>query len=115
MRRITFGVESHLRQIAVIPVSHAFDSYAQDVQAKLHESGFYVDADTSDLTLNKRIRNAEISHYTFICVVGAKEAETGTVNIRKATADGKDIVLTLNEAITAFKALEASKSRDHHL
>ena len=103
------------RQIAVIPVSHAFDSYAQEVQAKLHNVGFHVDADISDLTLNKRIRNAETSHYTFICVVGAKEAEAGTVNIRKATADGKDVVLALNEAIAAFKALEVSKSRDHHL
>lgn len=100
------------RQIAVIPVSHAYDDYANEVQAALHETGFHVDVDCSDLTLNKKIRNAEINHYNFICVVGGKEAEFRSVNIRKATSDGKDVLLSLSEAIAKFKQLEGSKSRD---
>lgn len=103
------------RQIAVIPVSHAYDEYAQSVQSALHAAGFHVDADTSDLTLNKKIRNAEVNHYTFICVVGGKEAEAGSVNLRKATKEGKDIVLSLADTIAAFKTLDESKSRDNVL
>lgn len=103
------------RQIAVIPVSHVYDDYAHRVQAALHDAGFYVDADCSDLTLNKKIRNAEVNQYTFILVVGGKEAETETVNVRKATVDGKDLLLSLADAIAAFKQLESSKTRENIL
>lgn len=99
------------RQIAVIPVSHVYDGYAEEVSKALHDAGFHADADCSDLTLNKRIRNAEVGHYTFICVVGGKEAESRSVNIRKAKADGSDVLLSLEEAIARFKELETSKSR----
>jgi len=103
------------RQAAVIPVSHTYDEYATKVQEQLHQAGFYVDLDISDLTLNKKIRNAEVNHYTFICVVGGKEAESGTVNLRKATADGQDLLLPIPDAIAKLKDLEERKSRDNFL
>lgn len=103
------------RQIAIIPVSHVYDEYACKVQTALHDAGFHVDADCSDVTLNKKIRNAEIGHYTFILVVGGKEAETNTVNVRKATAEGTDVLLSIDNAIAAFKQLESSKSRENVL
>jgi len=98
------------RQAIVVPVSHANDEYALKVQQKLHDAGFYVESDCSDFTFNKRIRNAETNKHSFILVVGNKEAEDGTVNVRKATADGKDLLLSLDECIAKFKELEASKS-----
>lgn len=99
------------RQVSVIPVSHNYDAYALRVAQSLQNAGMYADADVSDLTLNKRIRNAETGHYTFILVVGAKEEESGTVNIRKASIDGTDIVLSLDDAIARLQALSSAKSR----
>ena len=103
------------RQLAVIPVSHIYDEYALQVQSRFQEAGFFADADVSDLTLNKRIRNAEVSKYSFIIVVGGKEVENGTVNIRKAAADGQDVLLTVDEAMTKFSKLSSSKSRANQL
>ncbi|PJF18555.1 Threonine-tRNA ligase [Paramicrosporidium saccamoebae] len=103
------------RQIAVVPVSHAYDEYAGEVQTALHSAGFHVDADLSDLTLNKKIRNAEVNHYTFICVVGGKEAETRMINIRKASKDGNDVLLSIDDAIAKFKELDESKTRDNFI
>jgi threonyl-tRNA synthetase len=97
------------RQAVVVPVSHANDEYALKVQKALFDAGFHVEADCGDFTFNKRIRNAELNKFTFILVVGNKEAEEGTVNFRKATADGKDLLLPLDVAIQKLKALEASK------
>lgn len=102
------------RQIAIVPVSHVYDAYANEVQAILHEAGFHCDADVSDLTLNKKIRNAEVSQYTFILVVGGKEEEAKTVNIRKATADGKDVVLSIHDAVAKFKEMDETKTRNNH-
>lgn len=97
------------RQAIVVPVSHANDAYAQEVEKRLHDAGFYVESDCGDATFNKRIRNAETNKHTFIVVVGNKEAEDGTVNVRKATADGKDLLLPLDLFITKLKSLEESK------
>ena len=98
------------RQIMVVPVSHAHDEYALRVQKRLHDAGFYVEADTGDLTFNKRIRNAEIAGHTFILVVGSVEVERGTVNIRKGSPEGKDVEMSLESAVAVFAELQQSKS-----
>jgi threonyl-tRNA synthetase len=70
------------RQVIVVPVSNKLDHYAQQLQQRLHNEGFYVDADLSDNTLQKKIREAQLSQYNFILVVGEKEAQEGSVNVR---------------------------------
>lgn len=103
------------RQVIVVPISHNFDAYAENIRQLLHNAGFNVESDLSDLTFNKKIRNAEISHHTFIAVVGAKEEETCTVNLRKAGVDDKDVLISIDEAIVKFKELERSKSLENRL
>jgi len=103
------------RQAMVIPVSHANDEYARAAQKQLYDAGFEVDVDCSDLTLNKKIRNAETGFYSFIFVVGNKEAEQGTINVRKANDDGSDLVLPLEDVIQRLKNLSESKTRENKL
>ena len=99
------------RQVIVVPISHSFDAYAEKVRQTFHDAGFHAESDLSDLTFNKKIRNAEITHHTFIAVVGGKEAETSTINLRKASPEGTDVLLSIEEAVTKLKELERSKSR----
>ena len=58
------------------------------VREAITAAGFRVtaDLDTGD-TLNKKIRNAQLSQHNFILVVGEREETHGTVNIR--TRDNK--------------------------
>lgn len=49
------------RQVIVLPVAAAFKDYAVDVATRLWDAGLYAEADLTDSTLNKRIRNAEIA------------------------------------------------------
>lgn len=49
----------------VLPVAAPFKEYAQQVAQRLWDAGLYAEADTSDSTLNKRIRNAEMAQ---VCV-----------------------------------------------
>ena len=72
----------------ILSVSAKFDEYGESVRSRLHEAGFQVDMEKDPgLTLNKKIRNAQLEQYNFIMVVGEKEAANGTVNIR--TRDNK--------------------------
>lgn len=48
---------------------------------------FHVDVDKSGETLGRMVRNSQLARYNFILVVGEREAENGTVNVR--TRDGE--------------------------
>ncbi|KAI9271426.1 threonyl-tRNA synthetase [Sporodiniella umbellata] len=77
------------RQGVVIPVSSQFADYAQQVADALaqgshgSEAHYFVDVDRSPRDrLNKMIRQAQLQQYNFIFVVGQKEMDEGTVNVR---------------------------------
>ena len=70
------------RQVMLIPVHEKFREYAEGIQKKLHDAGFYVDVDTSKNTFQKKVRNAQIAQYNYQLIVGETEANNGSVNVR---------------------------------
>ena len=54
------------RQVIVLPVAHAFDDYASEVATRLHDAGFYSEANLSSETLNKRILEAQVAQWNYI-------------------------------------------------
>eukprot|EP00484_Ammonia_sp_Unknown_P029164 CAMPEP_0197024578 /NCGR_PEP_ID=MMETSP1384-20130603/5093_1 /TAXON_ID=29189 /ORGANISM="Ammonia sp." /LENGTH=961 /DNA_ID=CAMNT_0042452981 /DNA_START=48 /DNA_END=2933 /DNA_ORIENTATION=- len=73
------------RQIIVIPVTPAYNGYAHKVGAIFATGAgtrYWCDVDDSRDRLNNKIRKAQTNQYNFILVVGEKEEENNTVNIR---------------------------------
>ncbi|KAF9204688.1 threonyl-tRNA synthetase [Haplosporangium sp. Z 27] len=100
------------RQVQVIPVAAALIPYAEKVQKQLHDAGFFADVDSTDSTLNKKIRNAEIAQYNFIFVVGAEEESSNSVNVRSrddVDSKAKGQVRPLEEVIPKLKELKEKK------
>lgn len=79
------------------------------VREKISAAGYRVTADTdAGDTMNKKIRNAQLSQHNFILVVGEKEQTNGTVNIR--TRDNKVLgEHSIDKVIERFRYL--SKER----
>ncbi|XP_045216182.2 threonine--tRNA ligase 1, cytoplasmic-like isoform X3 [Mercenaria mercenaria] len=76
------------RQAIVIPVASAFDEYAMQVKQQIFDAGFLCDAELDPSnTLNKKVRNSQLAQYNFILVVGEKEVESKSANVR--TRDNK--------------------------
>lgn len=98
------------RQAMIIPVAGPFNEYATKVKQQLFEAGFMCDVDVDDSdTMNKKIRNAQLAQYNFIMVVGEKEFNGNTVNVR--TRD--NLVhgeFTIDAVIDKFKALARSRT-----
>lgn len=94
-------------------------AYAEEVKARLFDEGFFVEVDGSDATLNKKIRNAELSQVNFVLVVGAEEAESKSVNVRcrddEGERKGKGEVRGLEEVVSKLKVLRESKAKDSRL
>eukprot|EP00795_Rhopilema_esculentum_P006287 gene6286-11708_t len=100
------------RQAIVIPVSSKYDEYAAEVCGKIKDEDFMIDANYDPgETLNKKIRNAQLAQYNFILVVGEKEKESGTVNVR--TRDNKvHGEKSIQAIIERFAALRSEKLAD---
>ncbi|MBW0507961.1 hypothetical protein O181_047676 [Austropuccinia psidii MF-1] len=106
------------RQVLVIPVASAHKAYAQEVAQKLRDAGLYADADMTDATLPKKIRNGEISSYNFILVVGTEELESQSVNVRSADdvgQKGKAEALPLEGTLQRLLQLKAERRLDNRL
>ncbi|XP_049785743.1 threonine--tRNA ligase 1, cytoplasmic isoform X1 [Schistocerca cancellata] len=104
------------RQCIVIPVGPSVDDYAHKVQKEIYNSGFLcdVDVDPGD-TMNKKIRNAQLSQYNFIMVVGEKEKTSGTVNVRTRDniVHGEFSVPTVIEKFCKLKQDRTLKSEEN--
>ncbi|KAI7867143.1 hypothetical protein BDF14DRAFT_1727140 [Spinellus fusiger] len=106
------------RQVIVIPVAAAFFGYAQEIVDKLVTLGIYADADVSDNTLNKKIRNGELAQYNFIFVVGGEEETTRSVNVRNRDDVGtkaKGQTIPLDKVIEGVLELKKSKSLENKI
>ncbi|KAH6783894.1 Threonyl-tRNA synthetase [Perilla frutescens var. hirtella] len=95
------------RQAIVCPVSDKSQSYALEVRDRIHDAGFYVDVDTTDRTINKKVREAQMAQYNYILVVGEKEVGTGQVAVR--VRDNNDATLkSIEDLVNQFKDEVAS-------
>lgn len=70
------------RPAVAVPVSSDHAPYAQEVQRALRRLRVPAEADTSDKTLNKKVREWQLRQANYILVVGEQEASSRTVNVR---------------------------------
>jgi threonyl-tRNA synthetase len=68
--------------VRVIPVAEAHHDYAKEVTRKIREAGFSCDCDTSQESLGKRVRNAQLLKINYMLTVGDKEVQNKSVALR---------------------------------
>lgn len=71
------------RQAKIIVVHKEHNEYAESVRQRVFDAGFEIefDSDSPD-TMKKQVRNAELERFNFILVIGEKEIQNGSVNVR---------------------------------
>ncbi|MBX3192271.1 MAG: threonine--tRNA ligase [Labilithrix sp.] len=69
-------------QAIILTVSDKSEAYGRDVQARLQQKGFRIDADFSGDKLGAKIRTARLMRHPYMLVVGPKDAESGSVSVR---------------------------------
>lgn len=85
-------------QVRLLPVSNEFLPFAKEVAAKMKALGMRAEADESSERLGKLIRNAEKDKIPVMGVVGAKEVEANSLNIR-TRASGELGAISVDDAI----------------
>lgn len=69
-------------QIRVLPIADRHNAHAATVIERLRAAGFRVTLDDRSLTTGKKVREAELERVNYILVIGDREAEGRTVNVR---------------------------------
>ncbi len=85
-------------QVRLCTVSKEFVDFALEIAEKLIKNRIRVDVDDRDLTVEKKIREAEMEWVPFIIVVGKKEVESGVFNVR-IRKEGKLVKMKLEDLI----------------
>ena len=74
-------------QLAILPVSEKFVEHCNKLNQQLSELGIRTTTDGSDNKLGYKIRNSISKKIPYSLVIGEKEIENGTYNIRNKKGD----------------------------
>ena len=71
-----------------------------EVAAKLAAAGIRVETDLRNEKINYKVREHSLQKVPLLLVVGKREAEEGTVALRRLGSEERQQVMTLDEAIS---------------
>jgi threonyl-tRNA synthetase len=70
-------------QVVVLPISEKYNDYAQKVLNELNISDIRTVIDERNEKIGRKIRDNELKRIPYLLIVGEKEAESGTVSVRR--------------------------------
>ena len=70
-------------QAVILPISEKYNDYAQKVQTELKNYDVRCILDDRNEKIGKKIRDNELKKIPYLLIVGEKEADGGTVSVRK--------------------------------
>ena len=70
-------------QVAILPISEKFQEFAEQLQSELLAADIRSSVDHRDEKIGRKIRDAEVQKIPYMLIIGEKEAQTGTVAVRR--------------------------------
>ena len=96
-------------QVKVLPIGFEQHEYAEALAAKMKAAGMRVEVDERNEKIGYKIRAAQLEKTPYMLVVGANEAETGTVAVRYR--DGSSENMTFDAFFAKALAQIATKEK----
>ena len=98
-------------QVKVLPVSEKTMNYAKQVNQALEDANIRTQLDERSEKIGYKIREArQIDRAPYMLILGAKEAEEGTISVRNRDTD-ETTVMNLNDFIAKVKNEIATRAR----
>jgi threonyl-tRNA synthetase len=86
-------------QVVVATIVSDADGYAQEVAAKLSTAGIRVQTDLRNEKINYKVREHSLAKVPLLLVVGKREADEGTVALRRLGNEEHQKMMSLAEAV----------------
>lgn len=71
-------------QVKLLTVTEKFVPYAEEIKAKCEEAGLRVELDGRNEKIGYKIRAARNQRDSYLCTIGEREAEAGTLSVRSS-------------------------------
>jgi len=91
-------------QAVVATIVSDADDYAKEVADKMRAAGLRVDTDLRNEKINYKVREHSLAKVPCLLVVGRREAEEGTVALRRLGSDEHQKVMKVDDLIAALVA-----------
>jgi threonyl-tRNA synthetase len=85
-------------QVVVATIVSDADDYAAEVVASLRSAGIRAEADLRNEKINYKVREHSLAKVPLLLVVGKREAEEGTVAVRRLGSEERQVAMSLEEA-----------------
>ena len=95
-------------QAVVMPLTNAFDGYAEELVNLLENAGIRVKLDNRNEKIGYRIREAQLEKAPYMIIVGENEQNSGTVSVR-ARVEGEGGTFTKEEFLAKLLSEIATK------
>ena len=79
-------------QVVVATIVSDADEFAREVARALRQAGLEVALDRSNQKIGAKVREHSLAHVPVLAVVGRKEAESGTVALRRLGAEAQEVL-----------------------
>lgn len=89
-------------QFAILPISDKYNAYAAEIKQELGKHGITGFIDDRSEKIGRKIRDAETSKIPIMLIIGEKEAESGTMSVRRQGA-GDVGTMDLDAFLAYFK------------
>jgi threonyl-tRNA synthetase len=90
-------------QAVVATIVSDADDYASKVAEALRAAGIRVDTDLRNEKINYKVREHSLAKVPLLLVVGKREADEGTVALRRLGSDEHQRMMTLDEAVAMIR------------
>ena len=97
-------------QVGIVPISERHSEYGRKVEQQLKDAGIRAFMDDRAEKMNARIRDLTTQKIPFVLIVGDKEAEAGTVNVRLRGQMQAEGTMPAEQFVERVKKLIAEKS-----
>lgn len=89
-------------QVKILTIKPQFSPYANEIKKSLMQYGYHIKIDDTDLTITKKVRNAQQEQYNYILVIGNKEVESNILSVRRRSDTGSQS-MNLDELLLELK------------
>ncbi len=96
-------------QAVIIPIADRHVEYGQRIAAKLNELDLRVEVDDRNERMNAKIRDAQLQKVPYMLVIGDREAEAGSVNVRLRSGENLGAI-PINDVIARLQREVAEKA-----
>ena len=91
-------------QAVVATIVSDADAYAGEVAGKLAAAGIRVETDLRNEKINYKVREHSLAKVPLLLVVGKREADEGTIAIRRLGSDEHQKMMTLDAAVAMMQS-----------